>query len=196
MAPINFVLILAPVADLRQCTLAELWAKYSSSEPVKLKQVTPVTWRTKLGNTRQEMWCVKDYSTSAEQFSATKLVGVLNVTKDSFSGDGLAKNSNDMTDVTAAAVALARNHVIGGADIIEVGGESTRPGATPVPAELEVARVTHVIAALRSDDSFDNVPLIVDTVKVRVTLRQFSAKTDRSSRVTWPVPHWRVAAAC
>lgn len=150
---------------IKQCTVAELWTKYSSSEPVNLRQVTPVTWKTKLGNTRQVMWCTKDYSTPAEQ-RATKLVGVLNITSDSFSGDGLAKNSNEPSAVTSAAVTLARSHVLGGADLLEVGGESTRPGADVVPASLELTRVTHVIHALRSDESFDSVPVIVDTIKV------------------------------
>ena len=151
-----------PVKNL---TVTELWSKYSRNEIVKLRQVTPVRWKTKLGKICQKMWCVKDWSTSTEP-CATQLVGVLNITTDSFSGDGIAKNSNGISEVTAAAVTQARSHVIGGANLLEVGGESTRPDADPVPANIEMTRVTHVIRALRDDDSMDGVPIIVDTVKV------------------------------
>lgn len=138
------------------------------------------------------MWCTKDYSTAQ---CATKLVGVLNITSDSFSGDGLAKNSNEPSAVTFAAVTLARSHVLGGADLLEVGGESTRPGADVVPASLELTRVTHVIDALRSDESFDSVPVIVDTIKVMSSIA-LVRETDRSIRVRWHVPPSNQVPAC
>jgi hypothetical protein len=181
---------------VQQVTLAELWAKYTHNETVQLRQVTPVKWKTKLGNTQQVMYCVKDYSSAEHRVPcATKLVGVLNITSDSFSGDGLAKNSNDMREVTAAAVTLARSHVAGGADLLEVGGESTRPGSDPVPSDVELTRVTRVIAALRDDASLDNVPIVVDTVKVSATARMH-ARIDRSIRARWHVRPWRAVPAC
>lgn len=87
--------------------------------------------------------------------SRTYVMGILNVTPDSFSGDGVG------TDVEAA-VALARQMAADGADIIDVGGESTRPGATPIDAATETARVLPVIGRLAR---LLPVPISIDTTK-------------------------------
>src|SRR3990172_8710606 len=71
----------------------------------------------------------------------TYIMGIVNVTPDSFSGDGLAHD-------VAAAVNQAVDMVREGADIIDVGGESTRPGFQPVPAEDEIRRTVPVIERL------------------------------------------------
>src|SRR5579871_4633511 len=71
----------------------------------------------------------------------TLVMGIVNVTPDSFSGDGLAHRVD-------AAVALARQMVDDGADLLDVGGESTRPGARPVDEVEEIDRVVPVIEAL------------------------------------------------
>ncbi|MER3420414.1 MAG: dihydropteroate synthase, partial [Chloroflexota bacterium] len=71
----------------------------------------------------------------------TYIMGIVNVTPDSFSGDGVG-------DDPEAAAARAEAMVAAGADIIDVGGESTRPGATPVDAETELARVLPVVRRL------------------------------------------------
>jgi dihydropteroate synthase len=89
-------------------------------------------------------------------------MGILNVTPDSFSGDGLLGGG----DPVAAGVEQARRMVDEGADILDVGGESTRPGHAPVDAADEIARVIPVLGALR--DAFPDVPLSVDTTKVVV----------------------------
>ncbi|MFO1119274.1 MAG: dihydropteroate synthase [Rhodospirillales bacterium] len=68
-------------------------------------------------------------------------MGIVNVTPDSFSDGG-------ETDATAAAVDRGLAMLAEGADIIDVGGESTRPGALPVPVEAELARVVPVVRAL------------------------------------------------
>ena len=73
-----------------------------------------------------------------------RVMGILNVTPDSFS-DGGAHASPD------AALAHARRLVDEGADIVDVGGESTRPGATPVPLEQELERVIPVIERIRAE---------------------------------------------
>lgn len=70
----------------------------------------------------------------------TFVMGIVNVTPDSFSGDG-------RVDV-GAAVAHAERLLADGADVVDIGGESTRPGAVPVPADDEVKRVLPVVAAL------------------------------------------------
>ncbi len=87
----------------------------------------------------------------------TYVMGILNVTPDSFSGDGV-------TDV-AVAIARAEQCVRDGADIIDVGGESTRPGAAFVPEEQERARVVPVIRALATRLA---VPISVDTSRASV----------------------------
>ena len=85
-------------------------------------------------------------------------MGVVNVTPDSFSDGGRYFHE-------AAAVRHARKLLADGADILDIGGESTRPGALPVPAEAELARVLPVIRAVRAEC---DVPISVDTTKPEV----------------------------
>ena len=87
----------------------------------------------------------------------TLIMGVVNVTPDSFAGDG----HTDPAQAIAKGLAL----VDAGADILDVGGESTRPGATPLDAETEGRRVEPVIEALVNQT---NVPISVDTYKAGV----------------------------
>lgn len=95
----------------------------------------------------------------------TLLMGIVNVTPDSFS-DGGRYNTADK------AAAHARQLVADGADIIDIGGESTRPGAAPVSLDEELQRVVPVIEALR--DAVD-VPLSVDTYKAEVARQALAA---------------------
>jgi len=88
----------------------------------------------------------------------TLIMGILNVTQGSFSGDGLA-------DDVEAAIDQARQFVEAGADILDVGGESTRPGSDAVPLEEELERVLPVVEALAAE--FDAVASI-DTSKPEV----------------------------
>ncbi len=88
----------------------------------------------------------------------TYIMGIINVTPDSFSGDGLAGQPDSI-------VALARDLVAAGADMIDVGGESTRPGHVPVTAEEELRRVIPAIEALAP--AID-VPISIDTSKALV----------------------------
>lgn len=84
------------------------------------------------------------------------VMGIVNVTPDSFSDGGQHLRSSD-------AIAHARSLVAEGADIIDVGGESSRPGAASVPLEVELERVVPVIEALAGD-----VRVSVDTAKPEV----------------------------
>lgn len=91
------------------------------------------------------------------------IMGILNATPDSFSGDGLFVGDACLEGrgpYLDGVVARAATLVAEGADLLDVGGESTRPGATPVSDDVELARVIPVIAALTS--RFD-VPISVDT---------------------------------
>jgi dihydropteroate synthase len=95
---------------------------------------------------------------SLETGRRTLIMGVLNVTPDSFSGDSVYHNPD-------AAAQRGRQMVVDGADIIDVGGESTRPGAEPVSAVEEMNRVLPVIERLMTEV---NVPLSIDTSKAAV----------------------------
>lgn len=79
--------------------------------------------------------------------SRTYLMGILNLTPDSFSGDGLAGEAG----MVERALAQARQFVAAGVDILDVGGESTRPGAQSVGMDEELERVVPVIQALAKE---------------------------------------------
>ncbi len=81
----------------------------------------------------------------------TYVMGILNVTPDSFSGDGLIALQQGQRDVVSRALEQARRFVAAGADILDVGGESTRPGATPVSIDEEMGRVLPVIQAISGE---------------------------------------------
>ena len=98
----------------------------------------------------------------------TYVMGILNATPDSFSGDGLLQQD----DWVRAAVERARLFVKWGADIIDVGGESTRPGAQPVDEETELARVVPVVEAIAREVE---VAISVDTYKARVAAAALEA---------------------
>lgn len=92
--------------------------------------------------------------------SRTLIVGILNITPDSFAGDGVV-------DVPRA-VAIAEQKVLDGADIIDIGGESTRPGFHPVSSEVELERVVPVVEQVAA--SIPATPISVDTTKPAVAL--------------------------
>jgi len=92
------------------------------------------------------------------------IVGVLNLTPDSFSDGGRLLRSDGAPDVGAALLA-ARALVLAGADVLDIGGESTRPGAEPVAAALEIARTLPVIEALAKEL---DTKLSIDTRKASV----------------------------
>ncbi len=109
----------------------------------------------------------------------TFVMGVLNVTPDSFSGDGLlAANARAAgpSDPVEAAVAAGRRMVDEGADLLDVGGESTRPGHAPVAADEERRRVVPVISALRA--ALPDTPLSIDTTKAAVAEAALAAGAD------------------
>ena len=96
----------------------------------------------------------------------TYVMGIVNVTPDSFSGDGLLAAVGADGATLETAVAQARRMVEEGADILDVGGESTRPGHDTVPAAEEAARVLPVIAAIHA--ALPDVPISVDSAKQSV----------------------------
>ena len=96
-------------------------------------------------------------------------MGVLNVTPDSFSDGGATLGR-------ARRCAHARALAADGADILDIGGESTRPGAEPVPPDEEAARVVPVIAALRAEGFA--LPISIDTRNAAVARAAFDAGAD------------------
>lgn len=86
------------------------------------------------------------------------LMGIINVTPDSFSDGGLYQESIDAVD-------QARRLISDGADILDIGGESTRPYADPVSVSEELSRVIPVITQIRS---FSDIPISIDTMKADV----------------------------
>jgi dihydropteroate synthase len=89
-------------------------------------------------------------------------MGILNVTPDSFSGDGIITKGN----MVQVAVDQARDFLDSGADILDVGGESTRPGSVPVNTDEEMDRVLPVIQAIHQN--FPETIISIDTYKARV----------------------------
>jgi dihydropteroate synthase len=110
----------------------------------------------------------------------TFVMGILNVTPDSFSGDGLLARSSDGAGGAgagvAAAVAQAQAMAAQGADLLDVGGESTRPGHAAVDAAQEAERVVPVIRAVRV--ALPDMPLTVDTTKPAVAAAALDAGAD------------------
>ena len=116
--------------------------------------------------------------------SRTFVMGIVNVTPDSFSGDGLLSGAPG--DPVAAAVALGRAMVADGADLLDVGGESSRPGHAAVPADEEIGRVLPVVRALRA--FLPDLPLSVDTTKPAVAAAALEAGADLVNDVWGVVP--------
>jgi dihydropteroate synthase len=126
------------------------------------------------------------------------VVGVLNVTPDSFSDGGRYLHTDD-------AIAHAEQMHIEGADLVDVGGESTRPGAQRVAVEIEQQRVLPVIAALAAE----GIPVSVDTYRASVAAAALAAgarvvndvsgglgdadmgRVVRDAGCPWILMHWR-----
>ena len=107
-------------------------------------------------------------------FETPRLMGILNVTPDSFSDGGRFNGA-------AMSLLHAKDMVEAGADIIDVGGESTRPGAVEVPREAEIARTAPVIQALRG---ILDVPISIDTRKAAVAEAAYDAGANMVNDVS------------
>jgi dihydropteroate synthase len=103
-----------------------------------------------------------------------RVMGVVNVTPDSFSDAGRFHDP-------AAALAQARRLIADGADLRDVGGESTRPGAEPVSEAQEIARVVPLIGAIRAESA---IPISVDTMKPAVARAAVAAGASMWNDVT------------
>ena len=105
---------------------------------------------------------------SLELGRRTLIMGILNVTPDSFSDAGECYGYSK-------ALQRASGMIEAGADLIDVGGESTRPSAEPVPVDLELARVIPVISEIRK---LSSIPISIDTTKAEVANHALAAGAD------------------
>jgi dihydropteroate synthase len=103
----------------------------------------------------------------------TYVMGILNLTPDSFSGDGILRQGTE--EFIARASARAEMQVADGADILDIGGESTRPGSQPTPVDEELGRVIPVLERIRPRIS---IPISVDTYKAQVARAALDAGAD------------------
>jgi dihydropteroate synthase len=108
----------------------------------------------------------------------TYIMGIINVTPDSFSGDGLG-------DDTERAVEQGKRFASEGADILDIGGESTRPQSDPISTDEEIRRVVPVIERLAAEVS---LPLSIDTYKPEVAQRALDAGASMLNDV-WGLKH-------
>lgn len=95
----------------------------------------------------------------------TYIMGIINLSPDSFSGDGLGNNIK-------TAITKVKQFVAEGADIIDVGGESTRPGSAPIPLDEELNRVIPILEKLAKETP---LPLSIDTHKLEVARQALDA---------------------
>lgn len=101
-------------------------------------------------------------------------MGIVNCTPDSFYPDSRAESR-------AAAVQLAQRMIDDGADILDIGGESTRPGSDPVNTDEEIVRVVPVIEEIRG---FSDIPISIDTRKAAVAGRALERGADMINDVS------------
>ena len=152
--------ILAPLADLAPDfkipntgkTVSECLTALDKSGSIPLSKMKPLNI-----NNKEFAWGSRTY-----------VMGILNITPDSFSGDGLAGGA----DSVYRAMAQGKMFANSGADILDVGGESTRPGAASVTAEEEIARVIPIIQALKGEVE---LTISIDTYKAEVAAAALDA---------------------
>ena len=117
----------------------------------------------------------------------TYVMGIVNVTPDSFSGDGLGVDAKTEEALVQRAIVQAQRFVAEGAAMIDIGGESTRPHAPSIEAELELARVVPVIKALRKALP-PEVIISIDTYKAEVARQALELGADMINDI-WALRH-------
>jgi dihydropteroate synthase len=110
------------------------------------------------------------------------ICGIINLTSDSFSGDGLFKEAKNKKDIISLAIKKAEEMIKNGAKIIDLGGESTRPFSKPVNEKEEIKRVIPVLRAIRK--KFKNVFISIDTYKYKVAKEAIESGADIINDIT------------
>lgn len=121
-----------------------------------------------MGVTDRKIYSLKLRDRVIELGRRTLIMGILNITPDSFSDGG-------RFDDYDRALARGLELIAEGADILDVGGESTRPGSAPVPAEIELERVLPIIREVRGKC---DIPISIDTAKAEVAQKALEAGAD------------------
>jgi dihydropteroate synthase len=121
-----------------------------------------------LGVSDRKIYRIKLRDRVIELGRRTLIMGILNITPDSFSDGG-------RFDDYDRALARGLELIAEGADILDVGGESTRPGSAPVPAEIELERVLPIIREVRGKS---DIPISIDTAKAEVAQKALEAGAD------------------
>jgi len=151
--------IVDPAACVEALPLAGGPLRFSHVERLRRGAPPEVIAVSQLSEAERAPLCAPRAAFAGLDLSRPRLMGILNVTPDSFS-DGGAFDSTDR------AMAHAREMLAAGADLLDIGGESTRPGASETPPDIELARVAPVIAQLRAEGL--PAPLSLDTRKSSV----------------------------
>ena len=154
--------------------LAGGWCWFSHVEVIDRDAPPQLLPASDLDDATRHRLCAKRADFGGLSMDRPRIMGILNVTPDSFSDGGLFLRPE-------AALMQARKMATG-ADILDIGGESTRPGAVEVLADEETARTAPVIAALR-DGGLD-VPISIDTRKAAVAQAAFAAGATILNDVT------------
>ena len=142
-------------------SLAGGWGWFTHAERIERDQATKVVPAGEISHDWLERLTTPRPAICGLELDTPRIMGILNVTPDSFS-DGGAHASLD------AALAHGRRLAAQGADLIDVGGESTRPGATEIPVDTEIERTKPVIEAMRAAGIA--VPVSIDTRKASVAM--------------------------
>ncbi|ABD55643.1 dihydropteroate synthase [Jannaschia sp. CCS1] len=137
--------------------LAGGWAWFDRLERLNRNGPSEVVAATEAPKDVLRRLCAPRATLAGVSLDRPRLMGILNTTPDSFSDGG-------RFDAMPQAVEHARAMVRDGADLIDIGGESTRPGASEIPADVEIARTAPVISALRGD----GIAISLDTRKAAV----------------------------
>ncbi len=150
-------------------TLAGGWCWFDQVEVLRRDVAPTVVPAHSLDDAVLTRLCAPRADIAGMAMDAPRIMGILNVTPDSFSDGG-------QFDAPDAAMTQAQVLIDGGADILDIGGESTRPGAAEVPVDQEVARTAPVIAALRAAGV--TTPISIDTRKAAVGAAALAAGAD------------------
>jgi dihydropteroate synthase len=156
-------------------TLAAGWCWFDEVEMIRRDADPEIIPATHLPEDVMIRLCSARARLAGLALDAPRIMGILNVTPDSFSDGG-------QFDLEDAAVARALELRAAGADILDIGGESTRPGAQEVSEDEEIARTAPVIDALRQID-FD-APISIDTRKALVADQALESGADMLNDVS------------
>ena len=134
------------------------WTWFTHAERIERGQPSAIVAATDIPGDIRDRITAKRPALAGVTLSQPRLMGILNVTPDSFSDGGRFLDPG-------ASLGQAMHMAATGADILDIGGESTRPGAQIVPVQQEIARTEPVIAAIRSES---RLPISIDTRKAEV----------------------------